>query len=459
MESDFDRSTDAGSLDLPCLVSGFARLRDEAFPDLRFLDSGGLLEVRRKVRNVVAVRLELPKTEYLHLASVVIVADGLDDPVRQTTRRMSSAWKDYEKTLQSGLLFDAANREKAFHTKKDHHPWLEIVLDQPRDLSRLRIRNVEGDNSLRERGLQVQVRTADGATRTLYDGVAREREFVQAAEKFGNGESVTGRLPTPARRLANRAGPTLHPAQPALVKILTQVELHDQGALRRNSLDRVDLPPEQVGEFRSLVNRRWLFPRELEWTSHGVRRSFRFWSSEQRQAYLGFALEVIEALQELTPDVCFGFGSALSIVRDHDLIPHDDDLDVLIGFEPDQAGTHTEGKQLIRDCLQDKGFRVTGGMASYQWVTPSTGGTRLDVFLGVFEGDKIAWYPGRRGALTREMMFPPQTREFLGHQVQVPAQPETYLEQIYGSGWSTPDPNFQHSWRPQDYSDIAGSTG
>ncbi|QDP96550.1 hypothetical protein FOE78_12110 [Microlunatus elymi] len=483
-------------LDLDELVDGVARIAAESFADLGFLESCGELDLRSSVPGATAIRFELPRIEYLHLASVIIDADGLDDPVRQTTRTMSSVWKDYDRVLESGVIFDAANREKGFHTKKESYPWLEIGFDRPRELSGVKVRNVEGVNSVRARGLQVQVRTADGRLITAYDGIERERQFVRAAEHFANGSAapVTDGQPvdglqarvlhagksflTKAAKSASRANrsaaqapelveapdsqpkkgsrPPIRPAQPDVVKILTRLELRDY-APGRNALDHLKLTAEQVSHFRALVNRRYLFGQELEWTSHGVRRSFRFWTEQQRQDYLRFALEVISALQDLTRDVCFGFGSVLAIVRDQNLIPHDDDLDVLIGFEPEQAGTLFEGRQLVRACLQAKGFQVTGGMSAYQWVQRAGGGLRLDVFIGVFEADKISWYPGKRGGLTRAQLFPAIERDFLGRPCPVPHRPEEYLEQIYGPGWRDPDPNFQHSWNPAAYADISGT--
>jgi hypothetical protein len=450
-------STAARTLDLPRLIEDFASLVDSSFPDIGFTRSGGEIEVRRRIPAVTCVRFELPKIEYLHLATVIIDADGLDDPIRQTTRTMSSVWNDYDQTLQQGILFDPRNRDKGFHTRKDSYPWMEIEFDQPRDLSGLRIRNVEGPNSLRERGIQIQVRTADGRQQTIYDGVARERELFAVAERFGNSDGpLTKIIDTAGRILKRSRQPVIHSALPGLVKVLTQLELRDHSAIRY-SLDRLELTPAQVAEFRSLVNQRHLSRYELEWTSHGVRRSFRFWTPKQQQDYLKFTLDVITALRTITPNVCLGFGSVLSVVRDHVLMPHDDDLDVLIGFDPDQAATHAEGRQLVRDCLQASGYQVTGGMKSYQWIARPSGGPRLDVFIGVFEGERISWYPGKRGALTRAMMFPPGSSEFLGHQVPVPNRPEDYLEQIYGPGWTRPDPNFRHSWQPEQYADIAGA--
>lgn len=438
------------------MVDDFCDLAERKFADLRFTDSLGCVEIVCRIPDAVAVRFELARTEYLHLSSVRIEADGLDHPVDQTSRTTSSVWKDYDQALASGVIFDPDNSKKAFHTRKDNHPWLEIGFDRARDLHKITVRNVEGPNSVRARGLQVLVRTADGRLRTVYDGVARERDLVRAVERFANGDlpTVPGSIVPAVRRMLRRHRTSVAPA-PDLARMLCRVWLGDYQAVRF-ALDRSGIESDIAGRFQTAVNTRVLYPRKLEWTSHGVRRSFRFWTPRQRQQYVDFTLDVIDALRELTGDVCLGFGSVLSVVRDHALLPHDDDLDVLIGFEPDRAATHADGRRLVRECLTGHGFIVSGEMHSYQWVTRPEGGPRLDVFIGVFEDDLISWYPGRRGALTRPMMFPARQEEFLGRQVPVPHKPELYLEQIYGTGWVTPDPGFRHNWQPAAYADIAG---
>ena len=37
---------------------------------------------------------------------------------------------------------------------------------------------------------------------------------------------------------------------------------------------------------------------------------------------------------------------------------------------------------------------------------PTARGKPVDVFVGIFEGESISWYPGARGGLTRSMVFP-----------------------------------------------------
>jgi hypothetical protein len=208
--------------------------------------------------------------------------------------------------------------------------------------------------------------------------------------------------------------------------------------------------------FRSLVNERLLPSRGLEWTTHGPQRPFRAWTDSEQVEYVRDSAEVVRALEALTPNVCLGFGSVLATVRDRALIPHDDDLDVIVGFEPAEAASIAAGLARIEAHLRPLGFDVTGAFTAHRHVR-RPGRKRVDVFVGVFEGDSISWYPGPRGVITRGMVFPPRDAELLGITCRIPAEPEHYLEQTYGPGWRVPDPFFSHAWNPSAYADLTGT--
>jgi hypothetical protein len=220
------------------------------------------------------------------------------------------------------------------------------------------------------------------------------------------------------------------------------MQLGDYGDIEAD-LRRVDMAPEQKSRFRTLVNER-IAGRKREWTLHGIKRTFRFWPEQEKQDYVGFAVDVVRCLQELNANVSLGFGTVLGLVREQDLIPHDDDADVLIGFEPEQASTLNEGRELIKQCLQDHGYIVSKNRVSCYWVESPGINRKLDAFAGIFEAGTISWYPGKRGALTRDMVFPPIYIERFGHSCPIPREPERYLEQIYGPDWKTPSPHFRH---------------
>jgi hypothetical protein len=426
------------------LVGQVNELARAEFPDLGFLDPSGELEIHAGHRAVTALRLELPGTEFFHLTQVLIDAEGIADLARDTDRITSSSWKGYRKNLDQAILFDDSNTETAFHTRREHRPWLEIRFRGPVDISRILLRNRGNRTALRARGIRVLLLTDAGRWTTIYDGAERAAQFARAAEEFHGPIAVAADQVGVPRRSSVAAD---------LVRILTQIHLRDYEDSVVRDLKQIDLGDDDRAAFRSLINKTFLADRELEWTSHGIRRSFRFWSEREKRAYVAFAMELVADLRELTDNVCLGFGSVLSVVRDHDLIPHDDDLDVIIGFEPDQAAKITNAIDLIEGFLRDKGYTVSGRPTAHRLVT-KPGQTKVDVFVGIFEGDSISWYPGRHGVLRREMIFPAREVSFLGTDCAVPAHPETYLQQVYGPGWSTPDPNFRHSPQPGAYANA-----
>lgn len=479
----------AGMFDLPArkrvdeldqLFAGFSQVTRQ-FADLDFFDPGGTLDLRRRVPWVTCIRIELPKREFLHLASVLVEARQGGDLGPEATVTTSSTYPGYEETDSPARLFDPANTAIAIHTNKQSRPWLELGFDHPVDVQRIFLRNRRDAHAVRARGIQVLVRHENGSWTTTYDGLERERVFDDAVERHVRdstaawqigrhiGQVVTSgpfaRADTKVKTSEQRT-PTAGPprsgsdlpsgldavAVTGLARILTAVHLRDYATVRAD-LDRMEIPDADKARFKELVNR-WIEHRGLEWDIHGIRRTFRFYSDEEKADYLGLALEVIECLHDLSDNVCFGFGAVLGIVRDGDLIGHDDNLDVIVGFEPGQATTLTEGKELIRECLAGYGYAISGNYVALYHVARPGGGPKVSVFAGIFEGDAVSWYPGKRGSLARGMVFPPVHRELLGQRCPVPRGPEEYLPQIYGSDWATSDPQFRHRWEPGPYRDI-----
>ena len=404
------------------------------FPDLGLLSPSGVLTVPVTVGPVRRLRLEVPK-QFLHLQSLgLVTADGSDASVGAEVS-VSSWYGTYGERFDPAALFAWDDPTgTVVHTEKDDVSWLEVRFPRPVELTEVRLRNVAKDTAVRAKNLKVLVRTRF-RTHVLWDNALQHRELRAAVSAVDLG-----------------------PADPdvqALVPVITHV-LSGAYPQARKALDSADLAPDVVKEFRSIVNAELLPSRQLLWTIHGPCRSFRFWSPEEQEAYVRFAAEVVEALRELTPHTCFGFGSVLSVVRDHALIPHDDDLDIIVGFEPHEAATLAEGHALVTAHLEARGFSVRGNWSAHRQVGRGGRGKHVDVFVGLFEGDAISWYPGTRGALDRATMYPPSSAPLLGVDCLIPARPEVYLERLYGAGWRTPDPNFAHRWDRSAYADLAG---
>ena len=413
------------------------RLVDEAmerFPHLGYLAPNGVLSVAVDVGPVSQVRVELPG-QFLHLQSVSLTAwDGTDATVGASVS-VSSWYGSYAEKFSAAALFDWDHPSgTVVHTEKDSPSWLVIRLAQPVRLREIRLRNVSGSTGPRAASLRIQVHTRWRRS-VVFDGGARHT----ALRRFVNSYDLGPR------------DAALESLRPIIADIL-QARYREA----RTALVAAELGSDVVKEFRAVVNADLLPSRELLWTIHGPHRAFRFWSAEEQRRYVEFAVEVAEALRDMTPAVSFGFGAVLSVVRDGALIPHDDDLDVIIGFEPQEAATLADGLALVTTALQERGFSVRGDYTAHRQVGRDHRGKHVDVFVGLFEGDVISWYPGTRGSLDRTTMYPTTTAPLLGVSCPLPALPEVYLATLYGASWRTPDPNFAHRWDQTAYADLAG---
>jgi len=423
------------------LVDVIGEIARTRFPDLGFLDPSGVLTISTPVDDVVGVRVELPDVGFLHLASVLVDSD-VEGLAASTSVTSSSTWKGYGEHLSNKFVLDPDFRGAAFHTKKEQGPWLDLRFESPISLKSIVIRNRDNQTALRARGLQVRVLTSAGLRMQVYNGQEREAQFLRAVEcVFGGVDDVRG---ADVRSMSTAAD---------LAHILAKIHLRQYGPALSRDLRHMRLSPENASRFRDLVSKKVLRKRELEWTSHSVKRSFRFWGDDEKRAYVGYAVQLVEDLSDLTENVCLGFGSVLAVVRDQDLIPHDDDLDIIVAFEPHEAPKINDALLLIEDHLRRRGYSVTSRNRAHRLVSKPPH-RKVDVFAGIFEEDAISWYPGQRGSLTRDMVFPAVKRPLLGHDCPVPRRPEAYLKQVYGPGWKTPDPHFRHTWQPSGYADI-----
>ncbi|HEY7052602.1 MAG TPA: methyltransferase domain-containing protein [Mycobacterium sp.] len=406
-----------------------------AFRDAEYFTPGGVLTVRGEFPAVEGLRVEGPPGQFLHFQSMAV--DGPDvDGWAESAAFTASSWYG-----QFAKKFDA-RRLSAFstptgtvvHTGADSPAWFEASFERPLDLSGVRLRNVD-TAAHRARGIKITARSR-GEYQTLYDASAREQELT---------DLLTAALADDPSSLDH--------ATSALVPIIVATFFAAYSEANRALDAASNLGDEFRAEFRALMSRTVLAPREREWTIHGPQRCFRFWSEQEKANYLREALEICDILKELTPKVCLGFGSALAIVRDGDFIPHDDDLDIIVGFDESEAADLSSALEMIEQWLRPRGFRVDGNFTAHRHVA-RPGQKKLDVFVGLFEGERISWYPSARRILDRDTMYPTSEATLFGMTCPLPGNPEAYLERVYGPQWRQPDPAFRHGWKRSEYVDL-----
>lgn len=203
-----------------------------------------------------------------------------------------------------------------------------------------------------------------------------------------------------------------------------------------------------------IINECFLAERELEWTSHGFKRSFRFWSADEKADYLDFANTVVEVLRDnLTDKVCLGYGTALALARSNDLIPHDDDIDLIIAMPVKEHRSITAAIPAVERCLEQHGFSAVGSYVSHRHIR-NPKGRSLDIFVGIEEDGFFSSYPGPRRKIRVADVFPTETVELYGRQCRAPRDLSAYLSKVYGPNWKEPDPNFSHDWDRKPFADL-----
>lgn len=141
-------------------------------------------------------------------------------------------------------------------------------------------------------------------------------------------------------------------------------------------------------------------------------------------------------------------GTLLGIIRNGEMLPHDDDID--LAFLSDEWHPLELGRVSyeMERKLTAAGYTVVRhSLAQLEVVVFDQAGEidhYIDIFTGFFrDGEYCQPFALRGPEVTREDLVPTRPLEVNGVALPAPNNPEAWLRYAYGEGWRVPDPTFK----------------
>ncbi|MBB2201060.1 discoidin domain-containing protein [Gluconacetobacter tumulisoli] len=384
------------------------------------------------------LRLRVHGTGPLHVIHVEVRDrnGALDLQVRQVTAsslygmtgRSPAEQKQALQARARSLLYFPIVGGDGLHTgDKDTTPWVQIDLQRLTDVESILIRNRADVWACRNWSLTVEGSEDGQDWRTIYD----HRAVIDAVNVLVE------------QQIANAASP----GQGRAFRLYWQtLRVFLSGAIIEHGFfDTLSISDEERGVLGDVVNSKLLYRFQQEITAHGMIRTFRYWSADEKKQYVEDALALVAALKDLSPHVMIGYGAVLSYIRSGDLMPHDDDVDVVIAMDQAAFADIPTATRAVSAFLAERGFRLDGDFFSHRWVA-ARGDKTLDVFVSLYSNDRVLFYPGPVGGCPIADVFPTIPVKLCDCIVPIPANPFRYLEAIYGPSWRVPQPQFSHEW-------------